>query len=389
MERDRLDLPADYNLRHGRPRLSLDGILNWVLTEEVVDSVVRDPARIRLAHGLALLSHGRDEPLNELVSLARTLLQAPVAFLGAIGEDFDFYKGLEGAGEPFASERKLTGRTFCHYTHAAGSTLALSDVRGMGAPWCDVPTVHSMGIAAYLGTPVRIQGHVVASLCCVDFQPRTWTDRDQTTIEALAISFQRELEYRVSLESWRRAAEDREELIRHAERLVAGVAHDLRNPMMVTQLCAVTLTSKPAEHTARAVAPRLRRANEQMRSLIESLQTDWITPSSPRDLAAQQVSELLRQSQKMYQIKGAQGGVVVSIGQTCEAQVLADSGQILRALSNLVSNAVKFSPDQGNVVLSAHWLSRDNVLEAAKHDGKVAQALARAGEGTRAGWKSR
>lgn len=346
-------LPTDVPALPPAQALSLEELMHWSMGEPQVDQAVRDAARVALTRRLALLTPGQDGPLDQLVALARTVTHAPVAFLGAIGEDFDHYKGLDGAPEPLATARRLEGRTFCHYTHAAGRTVALEDTAGLPAPWCDVPTVKTMGIAAYLGVPVRIDGHVVASLCVIDFKPRPWLALERSLLEALAKSFERELENRLNLATWRQLAGERQDLIVHNERLTAGVAHDLRTPLMVTQLCAASLASRPSEDTARSTAPRLKAAADHMRQLLADLQSDGQASAAPSADAQVRVDNLLLQVQRMHLPLAARDGVTLVVAVTHPRALVGDLAPALRAVANLVGNALKFSPPQSEVRLTS------------------------------------
>jgi hypothetical protein len=52
--------------------------------------------------------------------LAPRLTGAPVTFISLVDGDRDFYKSCFGFPEPLASERQLTGTTFCHYAIEEG-----------------------------------------------------------------------------------------------------------------------------------------------------------------------------------------------------------------------------------------------------------------------------
>lgn len=55
-----------------------------------------------------------------------------------------------------------------------------------------VPTVKSLGVAAYLGVPlVLLSGEVIGAFCAIDFAPHAWSEAqvlDATDLAGLVIS---------------------------------------------------------------------------------------------------------------------------------------------------------------------------------------------------------
>ncbi|WP_345785207.1 GAF domain-containing protein [Roseisolibacter sp. H3M3-2] len=99
----------------------------------------------------------------------------PAAFVSLVDADRDFYKSACGFGEPLASARALTGLTFCHYTVARTTPLVIPDTAA-DPVYRDVPTVRTLGVAAYVGVPLLVGGQAVGAFCAIDVRPRAWTD---------------------------------------------------------------------------------------------------------------------------------------------------------------------------------------------------------------------
>ncbi|WP_196933720.1 GAF domain-containing protein, partial [Pseudacidovorax intermedius] len=162
----------------------------------------------------------------------------------------------------------MAGRTFCHYTHALGRTLAIQDTRAE-SPWREVPTVRTLGVAAYLGVPVRHQGQVVGSLCVIDQVPRRWGEQEIDLLEAMAQSIERELALRATLRVARDDMRRQAELVLERETLVANVLHDLATPMLSLQLSLAMLRKRhPGEADALA---GLGHATDMLRELVGAL----------------------------------------------------------------------------------------------------------------------
>ncbi len=161
-------------------------------------SVVADPARLRALRETGLLDTPPEDVFDRLTREAAALTGAPVAFIALVDADRDFYKSHAGFGQRLPSTRQLTGRTFCHYAIAQGAPLAIDDTRAHNV-YREVPTVETLGVAAYLGVPLMDQhGHALGSLCVIDFKPRGWRMEDRKSLSGLAEQAMREIESRGS-----------------------------------------------------------------------------------------------------------------------------------------------------------------------------------------------
>lgn len=170
---------------------------------------VHDPERLAALRRTGLLDADTEEAFDRMTRLAVRLLRVPAAFISLVDEDRDFYMSAHGFGEPLASARQMTGRTFCHYAIGSEHPLVINDARA-DPVYRAVPTVESLGVAAYLGVPLAgPEGLILGSFCAIDHSPRTWTPDEVEVLGELAASARREIELRARA----RQAEE------HAERL--------------------------------------------------------------------------------------------------------------------------------------------------------------------------
>ena len=155
-----------------------------------------DAARLAALRESGLLDSAPEEAFDVLTRLAARLVRAPAAFISLVDEERDFYKSCVGFGEPLATVRELEGTTFCHYAIRSPGALVIPDTAA-DPLYRDVPTVKSLGVAAYLGIPIRTaEGVVLGSFCAVDYVPRAWTADEIETMSVLAASAEREIELR-------------------------------------------------------------------------------------------------------------------------------------------------------------------------------------------------
>lgn len=195
------------------------------------NETVTDQGRLAAVLATGLLDTLPEESFDRLTALAARLLGVPVTFLSLVDGYRDFYKSSFGFAEPLASSREITGPTFCHFALRSTGPLVISDA--LADPlYRDVPTVESLGVRAYLGIPLVVQGGaVIGSFCAIDVAPRAWTPRDVEVLEVMAQSTLREIELRGALrESQRlmdRLARSNEDLADFAH----ATSHDLKGPL--------------------------------------------------------------------------------------------------------------------------------------------------------------
>ena len=146
-----------------------------------------DPEQIRrrqawLAdHGLL---DGQAEPgLEDLVELAATLCETPIAAVNLLGEHLQLFKAERGLG---VAEMPLA-LSFCRHLHAAGEARQIEDL-SQDPRFADNPLVTDpAGLRFYAGAPLRTaDGVFLGTLCVFDWQPRELSTARLTGLDRLA-----------------------------------------------------------------------------------------------------------------------------------------------------------------------------------------------------------
>ena len=181
--------------------------------------VVTDAARLSVLRESGLLDAAAEEAFDRLTRLAAILVKAPATFISLVDDQRDFYLSCVGFPDPLADERQIDGPTFCHLAMESLAPLVIPDTRA-DAAYAHIPTVESMGVAAYVGVPIRGGGQVLGSFCAVDFVPREWTAVEVQTLVELARSAEREIELRRHI---RQVEEQAEEMESQASELEAQI----------------------------------------------------------------------------------------------------------------------------------------------------------------------
>ena len=216
---------------------------------DLARAAVADPKRLAALHATGLLDSDVEEVFDRMSRLAARLLGVPATFLSLVDAKRDFYKSSTGFGEPLASQRQMTGPTFCHFAIQSTEPLVIPDTAG-DPVYRDVPTVKSLGVAAYLGVPIVVGSQPIGSLCAIDVKPRAWNERDIEVLTELAASAQREIELRGAL---RRAEELAAQIMEQAVDLSIRAAEaEALNDELRRLRTGATRSAPAAEREARA-----------------------------------------------------------------------------------------------------------------------------------------
>jgi signal transduction histidine kinase/ActR/RegA family two-component response regulator len=267
-------------------------------------------------------------------------------------------------------------------TYQRGETIAFDDVSTDSRLSPAERDAHlGIGVAAFIGVPLVKRGRLVAGLGVNSAKPRRWT---QTELDVA-----REFLDRVwdALER-ARAGAAREELLAavtaaHAEaqrankakdEFLATLSHELRTPLAAILLWAGALRSGavPLSELSRAIDAIVQSAESQSRLIEDLLDLSRLASGkfllSPSHVVVgsvvQAAIDVVRPS---AQAKGITIEVEVPSG--LGAAVL-DQARVKQILWNLVSNAIKFTPEGGTVTVRAR-----------RNDGYLEIDVADTGEG--------
>jgi PAS domain S-box-containing protein len=215
--------------------------------------------------------------------------------------------------------------------------------------------------ACYEARGVRKDGSAIVTE--IHAGPTTYRGRPARIVTMLDITERKEAEAtRLRLEEERAARSMAEAATQARDEVLGIVAHDLRDPLgtvlMASQLVAELVRPEPPELQKQLDV--IRRAAERMRLLIQDLLdvkriesgtlTVVLSPTDATALLAEayeQLSPLARASGLELELE-ARGAL---------PYVAADPARVHQVLSNLVGNAIKFTPRGGRVTMCAEDLS--------------------------------
>lgn len=152
-----------------------------------------------------------------------------------------------------------------------------------------------------------------------------------------------------------RQSERAERAVALRDEILAIVAHDLRNPLQVVATLSETLAVRAGAEEGEAVR-RIRRSLHQADRLIQELLDVSRLESGALALECEpvEVASLVEEAGQTAQT--SLGGRRLHVGTTVEPgcpPVHGDRRRLLQVFWNLLENAVKFTPEEGTVEISA------------------------------------
>ena len=364
---------------------------------ERVQVAVRDERRLAAVRATGLLDSEIEESFDRLTRLAVRLVRIPAAFVSLVDEQRDFYKSACGFGEPLASSRQLEGPTFCHFTIQSAGPLVIPDTNA-DPNYREVPTVRSLGVAAYVGIPILVNGQVIGAFCAIDVVPHAWTEDEVNVLKELAAVAVSEISLRAARAESDRFREEAEQLAhasaaaqleleeqavalsrqaleleraradaeaanRAKSDFLAAMSHDLRTPLNAiggyAQLIEMGVHG-PVTDSQRDAASRIVAAERHLLTLIDDILHFAKAESGQIPLEMRPIS-----------LSDLCGGLESLIGQqatekriafTCDLDqatqgdgvlmAVADFDRVLQILVNLSTNAIKFTDEGGGLTVT-------------------------------------
>ena len=330
-------------------------------------SGLNEAERLALLARLRLLTTAAgDAALDGITQLAARALEAPLALVSLVTDTEQFFAAMEGTlPAPWQCARATPlSHSFCQHVAHTGKPLVIPDAREHPLVR-ENPAIRDLQVIAYLGMPLQTaSGFTLGSFCVIDHRPRPWSERDVETLRGLSALVMVEIESRlarlilqdklVALKSHEQSRDDQTRLL----------VHDLRTPLnsLLLGLSTVPLLGdlNPDQRAALDAAVR---GGQTLVSLVDDLldtaAADEQGAASLRVTRGLDPAALLAPAVAQVMTLATHRGVVLSVEAADGINTVdADSGKVVRALVNLLSNALKFTPKGGQVVLSLRTAER-------------------------------
>ena len=207
---------------------------------------------------------------------------------------------------------------------------------------------------SYIRLPLLARGRLVGTLSLLSSDPSRRYD-------AKDLEIGKELAHRTAL------AIESAELYRAAQQAIQArddvlsiVAHDLRNPLSAARLAATDIArrlpndaaSAPVRKGADRIGRSIDRANGLIQDLLDVAQIEAGSLSVERARVAAQA--LIGEAAETFKPMASEASLELTTDVPAQLpDVLADASRVLQVFSNVVANAIKFTPSGGLIRLCA------------------------------------
>lgn len=201
-----------------------------------------------------------------------------------------------------------------------------------------------------LGVPMHIKGNVIGVLEALNKRNGLWTEDDARYATILASHASVAIQNARQTEALRKAYSELDKLDKLKTDFIAIASHELRTPLGVI-LGYASFLKEDAQGEASEHAAAVLNSALQLRSLIEDmtnlrfLHQGNVELSCERLTAAQLVRATLNDLQALSLAKGQR----IHLNLEQDAPILVDRTKLGMALVNLMNNAIKFTPQGGEI----------------------------------------
>ena len=313
--------------------------------------------RLQSLKALEILDSISEKEYDELTYLASHICKMPISLISLVDEKRQWFKSHHGL------EASETPKEYAFCAHAINNPdqiLIVPDSR-LDERFFDNPLVTgNPHVIFYAGVPlITSQGHALGTLCVIDNAPGNLEDSQIQALRILSNQVIKLFELRASLMEVNRVKKEMVDLNTVKNKIFTIIGHDLRGPIWgfksLIDLFASTSDLTDLKRLMANLEPIQRSANSTC-ELLENLLTWAIAQQNQTNFAPEVCSlePVIQSAVSVYAEKANRKQISVVRFASESMAVFADKNMVATILRNLISNAVKYTPNSMRVYIKAY-----------------------------------
>ncbi|WP_293682412.1 GAF domain-containing hybrid sensor histidine kinase/response regulator [uncultured Phenylobacterium sp.] len=295
-----------------------------------------------------LLDTPPEVAFDSIIALASSLAGTPIAMVSLVDVHRQWFKaklGLETSETPRED-------AFCAHAIAQEGVMwvadAAADPRFSGNPL----VLGAPHIRFYAGAPMTVRGQRIGTVCVISDHPRAPDRGLIDKLGMLAALASNECEHRLSLHEMDDARREATAASRAKSQFLANMSHELRTPLNGVVGVASVLNLSELDFEQHEMVGLIQTSGRNLAALLDDVLDISRIEGDQLELrlGAFRLDDTIQTAMDAFRRPAAEKGLSIAFEGANGKAYLGDSVRIGQIVSNLVSNAVKFT-DAGSVTV--------------------------------------
>lgn len=332
--------------------------------------LTNEESRLAAIERYRLEGVGREVAFDHATDLAAQVFQVPISLVSIVGAQDQCFRGAHGLGVP-STPRHVS---FCGHALELDEVLVVEDALKDNRFFDNPLVTGDPKIRFYAGAPLLFEdGSRPGTLCLIDREPRSFTAAEGEELSRLAKLVVDIIELRLE---GLVAEEHHQALARMKDEFLSATTHELRTPLTSISgslgLLLAGAAGEVPEKAQRLIQMALTNSKRLIGLVNDILDIDKLASGEMHlDAAPITVADILDEAVEANSGYASEHGInLVQDFQGPGLTVLGDRHRLIQVLTNLISNAVKFSANEGAVTLSAIELEDQKVRITVADQGR-------------------
>ena len=310
-----------------------------------------------------------EDAFDRITRIISKTIGVPIALVSLIDKDRQWFKSRHGL-DASETPRELA---FCAHAILGKKVFVVEDALN-DERFFDNPLVTSdPSVRFYAGAPLRTgDGLNLGTLCAIDRQPRKLSEDHRQLLEDMAHLVVDEMELRLGLQQAMSGLAEETRLRSLHDDFIATISHELRTPLTSIKGSLGLLEHGAAGELpdkAREMVSIANRNSDNLLNLINDILDFQKMESGDMTFAFTTLAsdKLLKDTCENLQGYAVKNNVTLDVVCDGSPSLMGDVTRLGQALTNLISNAIKFSPAHGVVTVNLQETTDDVSFEIVDH----------------------